>query len=76
MEITALGKLLILLGIGILVLGLLLLGLGQVPFFGKLPGDIRIEREGFSCFAPIASMILISLLLSIALNVIARIVSR
>jgi hypothetical protein len=76
MEIAAIGKLLILLGVGIAVLGVLLLGLGQVPFFGKLPGDIHIEREGFTCFAPIASMIILSLLLSIALNVIARIFPR
>jgi hypothetical protein len=43
---------------------------------GRLPGDIRIEREGFSCFVPLASSILISVLLTLAINLIARLISR
>ncbi len=40
--------------------------------FGRLPGDIRIEREGFSFYFPLASSILISIVLTIVLNVIVR----
>lgn len=40
--------------------------------FGRLPGDIRIERDGFSFYFPLASSILISVLLTIILNLIAR----
>jgi hypothetical protein len=40
--------------------------------FGRLPGDIRIERDGFSFYFPLASSILISILLTIILNLLAR----
>ena len=39
---------------------------------GKLPGDIRIERDGFSFYFPLASSILISVILTIVLNLITR----
>ena len=39
---------------------------------GKLPGDIRIEREGFSFYFPLASSILLSVILTILLNVVAK----
>ena len=39
---------------------------------GRLPGDIRIEREGFSFYFPLASSILISIILTIVLNVLLR----
>ena len=40
--------------------------------FGRLPGDIRIERDGFSFYFPLASSILISILLTIIINVVLR----
>jgi hypothetical protein len=43
---------------------------------GRLPGDLRIEREGFSCFVPIVSSILISLVLTLAINLILHLLSR
>ncbi|MFP4323450.1 MAG: DUF2905 domain-containing protein [Anaerolineales bacterium] len=79
MDLESFGRLLFLLGAGIALLGLVLLGASQVPFlrgFGNLPGDIRIEGNGFTCFAPIVSMLLLSIILSVILNVIARIISR
>ena len=39
---------------------------------GRLPGDIRIEREGFSFYFPLASSILVSVVLTIVVNVIVR----
>jgi hypothetical protein len=64
-----LGKLLVLLGLGIAVLGAVVwLGGGSMlGWFGRLPGDIRIERPGFRLYAPLVSMLLISLLLSAVL---------
>jgi len=44
--------------------------------FGRLPGDIRIEREGFSFYFPLASSILISVFLTIILNVIVRLLKK
>jgi hypothetical protein len=39
---------------------------------GSLPGDIRIQREGFGCFIPIASSIVISIVLTLLLNLFLR----
>ncbi len=43
---------------------------------GRLPGDIRIEREGFSCFMPLATSILISVLLTLVINLIVRWIAK
>jgi hypothetical protein len=68
------GKLLVVIG-GVLVLlgGLLWLG-SKLPFLGHLPGDIRIERPGFTCLIPLASSIILSILLTILLNVVIQVV--
>ena len=54
---------LVLLGIGLVILGLCLWG--KLPFLGRLPGDIRIERDGLVIYIPLASMLLLSLVLSL-----------
>ncbi|MHB8709366.1 MAG: DUF2905 domain-containing protein [Desulfuromonadales bacterium] len=59
------GKLLIILGVALTILGLLLTFAGKIPFPGKLPGDIRIERENFSFYFPLGTCLLISLILSV-----------
>ena len=79
MDLNALGRVIILLGIVLLVLGGTLLVFSRIPGLrnlGHLPGDIRFEGERFSCFVPIVSMIIISLLLSLALNIIIRLLNR
>jgi len=43
---------------------------------GRLPGDIRIERENFSCFFPIVTSIVLSIVLTLVLNVIARLLNK
>lgn len=77
-ELNSLGRWLIVAGLGIAALGGLILALGKVPFFGRLPGDLRFESADgrFSCFAPIASMILLSVILTIVLNVVLRLINR
>ena len=59
------GKLLIGLGLVLILAGLLLTFAGKIPFLGRLPGDIRIEREHFSFFFPLGTCLLLSLLLSL-----------
>ncbi|SHK89792.1 DUF2905 domain-containing protein [Hymenobacter psychrotolerans] len=61
-----LGKLLVLAGLVLAVFGgiLWLGGGGLFSWFGRLPGDIRIERPGFRFYAPIVSMLLVSVVLS------------
>lgn len=62
---TDLGRTLIIIGIACVGLGLLLSLVGKVPFFGRLPGDIYIKREGFVFYFPLATSILISVILSL-----------
>lgn len=59
-------------GASIFVVGLLLTFSGRIPWLGNLPGDLRVEREGFSIFVPLTTMILLSLLLTLVLNLVAR----
>jgi len=55
---------LVILGVVLLAIGLLWPWLGKLPF-GRLPGDIVVEREQFRLYVPITSMVLLSLLLSL-----------
>ena len=67
------GKLLIVLGAVLLVLGVVLVyAPGLVSWFGKLPGDIRVQGERGGVFFPITSMILISVVLTVIMNLIGR----
>jgi len=61
------GKVLVLIGLVLVGVGLLVLLAGKIPFLGKLPGDIRIERENFSFYFPLTTCILVSLILSLLL---------
>jgi hypothetical protein len=54
---------LIIAGLAIAIIGLLA-WLGALSWFGRLPGDIRIERPGMRFYAPIASMLVVSLVLT------------
>jgi hypothetical protein len=68
-----LGKYLVIIGAAIVLLGLVLWLAGpRLDWFGRLPGDIRVERPGFRFYAPLTSMLLVSLLLSLVLWLIRR----
>lgn len=60
------GPLLIALGVVLILIGLLIWS-GSMSWFGRLPGDIRIERETVRIHVPIVSMLLVSGLVSLAL---------
>ncbi len=68
------GNLLIALGLILLVAGLIVrfAPSGLFSWFGHLPGDIRIETEHTRVYIPLTSMLLISIVLTVVLNVIAR----
>lgn len=68
MEIQSLGKLLIVLGIFITIVGLLMVFAPKLPYIGRLPGDIYIKRENFTFYFPIASSIIISIILTLVLS--------
>ena len=61
------GKLLIIVGLALVGAGLLVTFAGKIPFLGKLPGDIRIEKDNFSFYFPLASCLIISVIVSFLL---------
>jgi hypothetical protein len=67
------GKYIVLAGLAIVVVGLVIWLAGdKLHWIGRLPGDIRVERENFRFYMPITSMILLSILLSVLLWVFRR----
>jgi len=71
-DMQGLGKILIIVGVVIVLLGVILLWLPKIPFLGKLPGDVLVKREGFTFYFPLATSLLLSLLLSLILYLARR----
>ncbi|EKP93963.1 MULTISPECIES: DUF2905 family protein [Thermaerobacter] len=69
--LTDIGRWLVFMGLGLAALGLLLWLAGRAGF-GGLPGDIVIRRGNFTFFFPLASSLLLSLLLTLVLNLLFR----
>lgn len=70
---SEIGKWLILIGFLILIAGIIFILFGdKLNWLGNLPGDIRIERDNFTFYFPVSTMIVISILLSIIFTVAAR----
>lgn len=73
------GRLLILLGLGMVILGGVIYlfarwGLGVNLF--RLPGDIRIQTENVTCLIPLATSIILSIVLTVVLNIVIRMMNR
>ena len=64
------GKILLIAGSILAILGLILIFSQHIPFSGKLPGDIIVKREGFSFYFPIVTFLILSITLTIIINVI------
>ncbi len=71
-DLAGLGRLLILAGLGLAAVGVVLVFAGRVPFLGRLPGDIVIQRDSWTLYFPLATMLLLSLVLTLVLNLLAR----
>ena len=71
MDLQGLGRLLLTMAAGLALIGVIFIVGGRMGL-GALPGDIRIQREGFGCFFPLASMIIVSLILTVLLNLFLR----
>jgi hypothetical protein len=65
------GLLLVIVGLAVAGVGLLVWA-GGLSWFGRLPGDLRMEGERTRVFVPITSMILVSVVLTLILNVVLR----
>jgi len=71
-EFSSIGKLLMVGGAVMFLLGAIFLFGEKIPFLGKLPGDILIRRKGYSLYFPIVTCIVLSLLGSVILSFISR----
>ncbi|MBI3913192.1 MAG: DUF2905 domain-containing protein [Chloroflexi bacterium] len=72
-SVEDIAKALIGLGVLFVIVGGGLFLIGKVPGLGRLPGDIVIQRDNFTCVFPLATSIVLSLLLTLAINFILRI---
>jgi hypothetical protein len=72
MGLQGIGKVLILGGAFLAFLGLLLFFWQRIPFLGKLPGDIFVHKGSLQFFFPIVTCIIISIVLTIILNLVFR----
>ena len=68
---SASGPLLVAAGIVLILVGLLVWS-GGLGWFGRLPGDIRVERESVRIYLPLASMLIVSAVVSLVLYVVRR----
>jgi hypothetical protein len=76
-DLSTIGKWLMVAGLALALTGagLWLMGKMGLPL-GRLPGDIRIERPGFTFYFPVTSTILVSLALTALINLVARLIRR
>ncbi len=65
----SIGKMLVVIGIVLIVLGLASMYGPKIPWLGKLPGDISIKKDNFTFYFPIATSIIISIILSILFSI-------
>lgn len=66
-ELQPFGKVLILSGFAILLIGLIITFWDKIPFIGKLPGDIVWKGKNFTFYFPIVTSLLLSLIISLIL---------
>ena len=66
------GRLLIVLGVIIIAVGGLLLYAGKIPWIGRLPGDILIQKKNYTLYFPLATSIIISLILTLIFWLLGR----
>ncbi|NQU17521.1 MAG: DUF2905 domain-containing protein [Candidatus Saganbacteria bacterium] len=72
MAFEGLGKLLVYIGIVIVLIGGFFMLLAKLPWIGKLPGDLVVERQGLKIYIPLTTMIIMSIFLTIFFNLILR----
>ena len=72
MSLSGLGKLLIVLGGLLIIIGAAIVLVGRLPWLGRLPGDIYIERPNFTLVFPLATSILVSVIVSLVWYLLSR----
>ena len=71
-QMYTLGKYILLAGVFLSAMGLLIMLAGKIPGLGRLPGDIYVKKENFTFYFPLATSIVLSLLLTLILNFFLR----
>ena len=66
------GKFLIITGVVLVIAGIIIQFADRIPFLGKLPGDIAIERENFKFYFPTTTSIVVSILISLVVFLINK----
>jgi Protein of unknown function (DUF2905) len=69
---TDVGKALIVLGFAIVLAGIVLTFFGRIPWLGRLPGDIHVQRGNWSFYFPLATSLLLSVVLSLLFYILGR----
>lgn len=69
---SELGRILVVLGVVIAVVGVALILFQRVPWLGRLPGDIHVQRGNWTFYFPLGTSILLSLVLTLVLWLIGR----
>jgi hypothetical protein len=69
---SELGRALIVLGVVVVAVGALLVFFGRVPWVGRLPGDIHVQRGNWTFYVPLGTSILLSVILTLVLWLIGR----
>ena len=76
MPLDNVGRLLVVVGLVVVAAGLLFIVAGRVPFLGRLPGDIHWEHDGVQVYAPLATGLLLSVVLSVLLTLVTNVLNR
>jgi hypothetical protein len=76
MDVSQLGRIMVIFGVALVGIGLLMIAGGRFAFFGHLPGDIVLDRDGVTVFVPIASMLVVSVVLTIIVNLVIWLFNR
>jgi len=71
-----LGKILLIVGGIIIIMGLILVFSNHIPFIGKLPGDIFVKKDGFSFYFPIVTLLILSILITVIVSVIIHFLNK
>jgi hypothetical protein len=71
-DLQPIGRLLVVAGLIVAVVGALLILSPKLPWLGNLPGDIRVENENVKVFIPLGTMLLISVVLTVLFNLLNR----
>ena len=72
----AIGRWIVLAGVIMVLMGGVIWLLGKLKLFENLPGTLRVEAGGFRCIVPILASIIISIVLTVAANIVLRLLNR